>query len=710
MLNLSFGSGRRQKFWRVGRRPDPEKPNRIPRFLEAAASVLLYGSLASHTELQDTADKALSELQHRGFVVSGDPIRVYPAETEKASSFTSMHAAGWRPGIINLREKPELGLTSDVYLRHELFHEISHRSCKDKLPIWVEEAGAIAFSGEVQRAAIEIEPNLTQLKNLIRRDANLDAQAYQSLVALVSQTGWPEAPCQAEPALVERLGKPEEFGYLDYVLINIASGRVLEEHSANERAAPPGSLLKILFAAALRESDASLAVELARSDTKAILKRQANFDAERYAQLFPEALQLLKNKAAANSRIDATLLGERAANGTYPLELTVRQLAILLRTAVLIDSNRFVGIRANGVLPETTLAHADSAGLEVLANLKAWAKTGTASNTYGKPLVGHLLVVWPAQQPRYLAIFRAAGTRGAGVLARARETLKSWLINYGVERSVVRVSILSLLKRSEFSIHADCPQFSIGSSDDNLSFSSCGRFLIKTDAHGAKSIRSVSGLIEQRDDKLILTTDPESYADGVLESEAADLRGSARAALRAVIVWDGLHGSIRHADTASLCDTTHCMVFKGNTAKQEHTEPDLLALLDQIANQRAIKWFHFSRGGSEAWAKEFSAPQLAQMLNESLVLSVQRERSRSGAVEFHLLYSQGEETVGCEILRKALKLPSCPSAVVAQENSWVFSGQGKGHGLGLEVEAARAAARQGASARAILEQAFAFGE
>ena len=676
------------------------------RFFEAAASVLLFGALAQRPDLQSAADKALRQLEARGYTVSGEPIRVYPIQTDASKMVTGAHAGTWRPGVINLRENPAAGPDSEAYLRHELFHEVSHRTCQDKLPIWVEEAGAIAFSGESQSSAPSSESDLVALKQLIARDAALDTRSYRTLLGLVSQHGWPEQPCHSDSTLLDILGNPEEFGSLDYVLINLASARVLEARGAGGRAAPPGSLLKLLYAAALRNPDASLASDLARSDTKAMLKRQADFKADRYRQLFPQASSLLADVVTGSGEVNSALLGERSPDGTYPLELTLESLSHLVRTAILIDPRRFAGLKANGFLADTTLVHADSAALEILAGMKAWAKTGTASNSHGKPLVGHLVVVWPANDPKYLAVFRGADARGAGVLARAREVLHRWGKEYSVARATVRVSILSLLKRDEFSVSTECPRFSQEGLAHQVSFSTCGHFTIKTNALGAKSERRLSGMIEDSPDRLILITDPESYADGVLASEAADLHGSARAALRAVIVWDGLHGWSRHNQTPSLCDSTHCMVFMGDATAQPHTEPQLLDLLDKFAAEQKVKWFHFSRGGNEKWSIEFTGAHLAKFLNESLVLSVQRERNRSGAVDFHLVYNDGEETVGCEVLRRALKLPSCPTAVMAQDDKWIFSGQGKGHGLGLDVEAARMAARQGDSAREILEKAF----
>lgn len=687
---------RLRKFW--------SNKGHFRRFYEATASVLLFGTLAQRPELQASANQALVELQQRGYTVEGEAIRIYPAETNAAENFSPLHAGGWKPGVIRLRTNLNPQLSIEVYLRHELFHEISHRTCRDRLPIWAEEAGAMAFSGELTALSRNEDFDTASLREKVANDSELGPQEYNALANLVVQNGWPQNHCETNKDIAAQLGGVQEFGALDFILINLASGRALQEHNSALQSAPPGSLLKLLYVAALKKVDSNIARELAKSDTAALLRRSEDFELRRYFELFPQ-LQVFFARTVER-QIDATLLGERASDSSYPVKLTLKQLASFLRSAVLSDPKRFIGLKINGQIAESTLAQVDRGALDTYFSLNGWAKTGSASNKNGKPIVGHLAVVWPAENPKYLAVFRGSGIRGAGVLARARKKLSQWRDVYTPQRANVRVRLMSLLKKNDYSLKNICPSFDTSMDGQEDRFSICGQFAIQTSARGAKPERLVSGLIEKTGDKLVLVTDPESYADGVLGSEAADLRGSAREALRAVIVWDGLHGQARHLDTKSVCDSTHCMVFKGDEKSTENTPVELLRLLDQIAKRNAIEWFHFSRGGQEAWRREISASRLAQEFNEELILSLSRERDRNGEVAFHMVYQDSEESVGCEVVRKKLNLPSCPEAVKSSSTSFIFSGVGKGHGIGLDVEAARSAAKSGASAEKIIEEAY----
>ncbi|HLF95512.1 MAG TPA: hypothetical protein VI457_00065, partial [Methylococcaceae bacterium] len=205
----------------------------------------------------------------------------------------------------------------------------------------------------------------------------------------------------------------------------------------------------------------------------------------------------------------------------------------------------------------------------------------------------------------------------------------------------------------------------------------------------------------------------ETYADAVLDAEAQHLTGAARDALRAVIVWNGSHGSHRHGETESLCDTTHCMVFQGSLpdakpARRATTDAELLALLDSFAAAGDLHWLPFAKGGAERWEKSLDASQLGRLVGETDVLDIRRERRKDGAVFVHLLYPGNEEVISCEVFRNALKLLSCPDAIrfQAEEGVWVFQGIGEGHGLGLSVSRAEELAGAGRDAPAILRDAY----
>jgi hypothetical protein len=240
----------------------------------------------------------------------------------------------------------------------------------------------------------------------------------------------------------------------------------------------------------------------------------------------------------------------------------------------------------------------------------------------------------------------------------------------------------------------------------------CGELRFRTGAPGARPERIVRGLVSRTAQGWILITDPESYADAVVDAEAADLRGEAREALRAVVVWNGLHGGNRHPRQDAVCDTSHCMTFLGlppggpAVASRARVQSALLALLDRVAREEGLGWFAFSKGGSAAWSKSFPDGELARAFHEQLVLGVARERRRTGDVVFHLTYASASETVPCDAVQRALALPSCPSTVGYDGTAWLFSGVGEGHGLGLDIERARALSADGRSAAEILRDAY----
>ena len=253
--------------------------------------------------------------------------------------------------------------------------------------------------------------------------------------------------------------------------------------------------------------------------------------------------------------------------------------------------------------------------------------------------------------------------------------------------------------------------------------STCGEFRIVSSARGSRSERLVSGVLEEPGNgrAVVLETDPETYAEAVLEAEAGDLAGEAGRALRAVVVWNGARGSApgggRHRETGSLCDSTHCMVFMGSLPgrapkRDGCTDPELLRLLEGIASREALDWLSFSKGGDDRWVRRIPAGEMARLVDESVVLDLRRERARNGDVSIHLFYGEHEEVVPCEIFRSRLKLPSCPEAIRPDDagsrggGEWILEGIGQGHGRGLSVERARALAESGWDATAILKDAY----
>jgi hypothetical protein len=680
---------------------------------EATAGLLLFGVLAGRADLEQAGAKALAELSARGYarIDAAAPVRVYPLESDAGAA--PAHAGRWRPGVVALRPDPTGGETAAVYLRHELMHEASFRTCRGKLRAWTEEAAAIAFSGETLVPREVSADALAHLRVAARVDA-IDAASYATLRALVAMHGWPDAPC-AESTTIAALvrARDGDAGALASIVVSVASGRVLETSGDVDAPAPPGSVLKLPFAAALDADDpARLGEALARSDTEALLLRRGGFHLDRFVRLLAPVAGARRHLPAALDDDTAwrSLLGERRADGGYAVEASLRELALVVRSALLVRPEAFAGLVENGRLSGSTLEKAATDDKERVRRLRALAKTGTVSTAQGEPLGGHLVLAWPAPRPRYVAVLRKGGVRGAGVLAAARDRLERWRDVFSPDDGDVRVRLFTPVDAGAVRLAEPCPGIDVGGATPGHT-TTCGELRFTTDAPGARRERIVRGIVERTGERIVLVTDPESYADGVLDAEAADLHGAARAALRAVVVWDGVHGAGRHPDDHALCDTTHCMVFRGlapgTVAPHDPAvDPALLRRLDEASRARAEPWLPFSKGGEAPWSRRTAASALARIVHEPLVLAVARERTRTGDVVFHLTYAEGVETLPCDVVRKALALPSCPARVVRDDDGWIFEGLGEGHGLGLDVARARRLASEGRSALEILEDAY----
>ncbi len=697
---------------------------------EAGAAIIFFGSLMHRPDLAEQGAKALRELGEIGYEIPRDssPIRIYPADG--SNGLDSAHAGAWRPGVVSLRENPKGNAGPEVYLRHELMHEASFRTCGGKLPLWAEEAAAIHFSGELAEQPAAAGPptasELDCLRNRVRTGARLDPASYAVLARLVAAYGWPREPCSTSKEIAGLIGSPDAAGSsgFSYVLMSLVSGRIFESRGDLETKYPPGSLLKIPYAAALGSvSREAAGEELAASDTTRLLKRRTALDIERYRLLVSAAgdsplgrLDLGGLASIEDERLWRQYLGERGPDGNFPFEADLRGLALVMRASLLSQSSRFSGLSENGFAERSTLYPAPEEEKAILRKLRALSKTGTVSDERGSPVAGHLMVAWPAEDPAFLAVFRTAGASGASNLRLASKVLEKWSLRYPAQLGKVRVRLLTLVPRSSWEIADTSPSFEIqarGGRKDRVSLS--GGFGIVSSAKGSRSERLVRGVLESSPDgeQVVLITDPESYADAVLDSEAGGLRGESRKAMRAAIFWNGTHGEGRHRETLSLCDTTHCMVFLGSLPEESEkprdlTDPNLLKLLDRLAAEMKCNWLPFSKGGNEKWERATPAAELDKLVGESAVLDIRRERRRSGEVAIHLIYPESEEVVPCEVFRGKLKLPSCPEAVVRDEGrgGWVFEGLGEGHGRGLSVEKARALGEAGWSAGAILEDAY----
>jgi hypothetical protein len=686
------------------------------RLYDLGAALLFFGALAQQVELQKTADLALSELAAQGYQIPSDaePLKIFPALT--AGDFSSQHAGAWWPGAIYLRYPVPPPFDVKVYLRHEIFHEVSYRSCGGKLPLWAEEAGAMRFSGElnhVDAGAWPDEAELQGLKNHIQQGAELNSSDRRLLQRLLVDNDWPSQPCTVSAKLQTLLANtPQSSASSAYLLINLVSGRILESSGDQNQAFPPGSLLKIPYAAALNQaSPAAIAEELANSDTEKLLNRKAAVQGELHHLL----LSAIKHNLAVDHPQQLqdwrVYLGERAVDGSFPIQANLPELAFTLRAALLAKPDYFRGLTQNGFTPSSTLAKQNPADKQGLQRLQALSKTGTVSTAKGQVLVGHLMLAWPAEHPVYLAIFRQAETKGAAILASAAKSLKTWQQRYPVNWATVRVRLLTPAPRDSWQPIADCPELSSGLAH----FTLCGQYRIIANSKNSRSERRVNGVLYQPADQkaLVLETDLASYVEAVVSAEAEQLTGQAREAMIAVVAWNARHGNHRHIETNALCDTTHCMVFLGQDVDKKplatlKINAELLAWLDQLAQRQHLNWLSFANGGDQAWQKQLSTEQIATAFKESQILEIRRERRKDQQIFVHLLYADSEETISCEVFRNSLKLPSCPDAIsrLPEQPLWSFQGIGVGHGLGLSLLQAQALAEQGYTAKQILHDAY----
>ncbi|WP_231914816.1 hypothetical protein [Methylomonas sp. DH-1] len=681
---------------------------------EAGAAILFFGTLAQQPALHSDAFQAMQELAALGYRIPSaeQPLRVFPALT--GGEFSGRHAGAWRPGSIYLREITQPGFSTSAYLRHELFHEASYRTCKGRLPEWAEEMAAMRFSGELAGREHEPQPDAADLENLIshiRQNSPLDRSDRDLLGRLALHYEWPSAICNPPEMLSRLLGAPFPAAGSGYLLASLISGRILETGGDVATPLPPGSLLKIPYAAALSQANPQiLADELAASDTDKLGARRAQFSPERYRLLLsPIKQQSLTLRPPVTDQDWRAYLGERGADGGFALEASLPELALTLRAALLSQPDYFQGLVRNGVTPNSTLAGIDAADKQTFRKLKALAKTGTVSSGGGQPLVGHLMVAWPAEHPVYLAIFRQSGSSGAALAAKAAGLLRDWQRRFPSRYAAVRVHVLSATDPASWQTHSDCPELEAGSARISL----CGHFYITSTARGSRSERRINGILHRSPagGATVLETDAESYADAVLAAEAQHLAGPARDALRAVIVWNGSRGGHRHAETRSVCDTTHCMVFLGEalTGPVRHghsTDAKLLGLLDELAGDR--DWLAFANGGAQRWQRQIPLAELQRLFAEQQIFDIRRERRKDGALYVRMVYADADEALACEVFRNTLKLPSCPDSIQSADNqSWLFQGIGAGHGEGLSIETARELAEAGRSAEHILRDAYA---
>lgn len=694
-------------------------PRSLP-LLDAAGILIFTGVLLHNPALQQAGESALKDLSASGYTVptAQSPVHIDPLTAP------SRHAGWWRPGHILLRANPHSTFPETVYLRHELMHEAVYRTCSESFPNWAREAVALSFSGEIRgverRAPAQEE--IDALRKAISRKIELRDANLETLAALVAKHGWPAAPCSFSPAIQELLENKEAStaGQFSYLLMSVTSGRVFETSGHARERRPLGSLMKLPYVATLRDG-------LREDEARALLASDSTTLRNSAERLDLHAYQSYVEGSGVPWRGElspSVLLGERDHVGGFPLTFSLLEAARLLRSVLLTHSDRLTVLRKQGHDPRSTLTKAPPAFIALLDATGAGAKTGTVSTERGDPIVGHLAVFWPTSNPRYLAVFRHEGIRGADVTKRAEQVLKTWSKRYPAELSTVSVMIGSLLPKEAVTIKpfANDGSCNILPLPDGRSTTTCGAWRVTTKARGARPERVVHGIWDQN--QRVIVTDVESYSDGVIAAEGAALPQAARDALRAIIAWNGTQaGSMRHPDTNALCDSTHCMVYLGDlpetvrigNATPGHISWDLVRLSGTLSKTQTFDphgWLPFSLGGDESWQRTIKATALFKLSHGETILDIRRERLRDGNVSIRFIYQSGDEVISCERFMTLMNLPSCPDAVKKSEilspdgDQYDVAGQGRGHGQGFTLKRAEYLAKQGLKADEILRDAF----
>lgn len=706
-------------------------------------AIFLYGELQQQSQLFESVVKIQNELQAYGYNF-GNPathLRIYPfSKGYKNSTNDHFHGVGgiWSPYKIFVQANPIKPYTVELFLKHELMHEANYHTCKGKLPIWADEASALAYSGELKlNNSDELNENeLEDLKSDIKLDTHLKVTARKALAVLIKRYGWNiKVPCSIprDLNLFVNAKKQQESGEMAWRIIHIVSGKVIRYAGNQTKQAPVGSLLKIPLYASIdtsilsKEKIEKLSEALLSSDTGKMLQLNnlyKYFNKDRFFNIINSKYYSLNNEDQlyfnSSLSLEKWMLGERKPNENWFHSLNLIQTAWLMRNAILTgDKQLFIPLVNNGIDKNSTLYKNSDPLKKLLHKHQVISKTGSTGNKNGKPYYGHVLYLWPKDNPQYLAIFRQEGVNGFVVAEHSTKYLSEFMNtikDYGknVTPGIVKVELYSKLRDKKIKIFSECPTFSSNwySSESNkqVKFSTCGDFTITlVDKKNIKE-KIVLGGLQESNNKVYLYTDPISYTNGVIQAEDAKINGEAKKAFRSIIYWNAIFSNKKDP----ICDTTKCMVFLGNSysdlknvnsvSNNDLIDPSLISYLNSITLKE--KWLMFAKGGIAPWKIVIPSAKLNNVLQTSLVLSIQRYIVDEHKVKIHIQYPETEEYLDCEIFRNKLKLYSCPDNISFDriKKEWFFSGFGEGHGTGFNVEYNKLMGIKGKSAIELLKE------
>ena len=560
------------------------------------------------------------------------------------------------------------------------------------------------------------------------------------------------------PLTLEELADTDAIAVGDaLVVLHTVTGEVLEVQGSSGTAMPFGSTLKPILVAAAVAAGQRLPL-ITRRGTDPMW---ACGDGASSTMAAAEALRRSCNgwfldwAARGHSDADADADADRPVPGSWGpvlLRLGLNRLPVDMSEAIGVRTGLTISPRglaeswrllmlstppAGALDVRTSLRERGTlAGVDHVDGLAGMsAKTGTVRDGQSRPVLG-LLVAADDE----LTIVRVR--QGAQARALVDDVVAARRRHAGRHQQPVSVQVFGLVP--EAGIAASCagtavivgaaPKLLSSSSSSSLVLASVGAddgvavcagapWMVQPTATSAD--RPYAGLFRRRPVRSSSSTDPSAsprqraarrgsdlqfttsrgrYAEGVLRAEDSRLRGEARVALVRVIDHNVDHADERHGGRP-VCDTTHCQTFLGTSSDPAAVVTEALA--SPLRRASLSGWLPFSQGGQAPWTAERSTARVRAAIgafgsiavNGSVVVVVRSTSSRDA------VYDEAE-TMPCERLRSSLQLPSCPTRIDTHDDRVVFSGVGAGHGFGLNVERARALSAAGASADAILDDAW----
>ncbi|MBF5046079.1 SpoIID/LytB domain-containing protein [Simulacricoccus sp. 17bor-14] len=708
--------------------------------LAATPAFQTRGDLTPEPALRSEAAAAWASLEalyaaQAGGLPAGRPGDILLVRGEALSP--SRNGQG-RPGRVELRQAAPGVLDSRlrVALRHELVHQLLWWACPqasgDRL---FHEALALQLSGELEAWREAPYQSLTHAAAELSRASSVDTpRARAALARVLGETpGFPPAltrrlrQCHdgarwAVDVSVDELAGTEVGAVAGATLVlSRHSGEVLLSEGEVRRAMPFGSTLKPFLAAGSPGAPPVLAPrrEVAewacgerlpsRVDLREALLRSCNgyFLDWDGASLGAWGAVLEAVGLSAKPVDRAEIIGLRATLRLSPWGLAQAYRLLAEARPELVSLLRDNAVRG-------TLA-----GLPVSAQLSGVAtKTGTVRDAASRPRLGWIVAVdedvvavlarpglmprdFAQEVPRLLARVRArrpglgaAQVQVLGLLPPEAPELRCRGAGFALEGGVPRALSLEWGRLSDAVAGGEAVclgqpwQVRFAQAPQGRDYA--GVFSRSPAPpyrlpEGSAAL-SPSALRARRGSDFIFRTTLLQYAAGVVAAEDAALEGAAHEALARVAAHNAQHAQSRHPGRP-VCDTTHCQAFQGTVRVRPEDEVALRA-----PALRWSRWLPFSQGGTEPWREVRPLSQVQSVLGQGATSL----RFAAGRVSWLHTVREGGSTFDapesrpCELLRSALRLPSCPSTAVLQGAQVLFTGEGRGHGEGLDVEAARA--------------------